>query len=145
MYVRPTSKKQRRSKLRKMGAVKFWDVWKFGKSGGGEVIIKMSLSAWFVWVVDFIHWPGRGGSVVVIALWRHRMETFSALLALCAGNSPVTGKIPLTKASDAELWCFLWSAPEQTVEQTIEPLMVGWLETPSRSLWRHCNGKGAIF
>ena len=24
--------------------------------------------------------------------------------------------IPLTKASDAELWCFLWSAPEQTVE-----------------------------
>ena len=24
--------------------------------------------------------------------------------------------IPLTRASDAELWCFLWSAPEQTVE-----------------------------
>ena len=24
--------------------------------------------------------------------------------------------IPLTKASDAELWCFLWSAPYQTVE-----------------------------
>ena len=24
--------------------------------------------------------------------------------------------IPLTKASDAELWCFLWSAPEQAVE-----------------------------
>ena len=24
--------------------------------------------------------------------------------------------IPRTKASDAELWCFLWSAPEYTVE-----------------------------
>ena len=24
--------------------------------------------------------------------------------------------IPRTKASDAELWCFLWSAHEQTVE-----------------------------
>ena len=24
--------------------------------------------------------------------------------------------IPLTKASDAELWGFLWSAPESTVE-----------------------------
>ena len=24
--------------------------------------------------------------------------------------------IPLTKASDAELWCFLWSAPEWTAE-----------------------------
>ena len=34
--------------------------------------------------------------------WRHQMETFSALLALCEGNPPVT---------DAELWCFLWSAP----------------------------------
>ena len=26
----------------------------------------------------------------------------------------------ITKASDTELWCFLWSAPEQTFEQTIE-------------------------
>ena len=41
--------------------------------------------------------------------WRHQMETFSALLALCVGNSPVTGKFPLTKASDAEPWCFLGS------------------------------------
>ena len=29
-----------------------------------------------------------------------------------------------TKASDAELWCFLWSTPEQTVEQTIETPVV---------------------
>ena len=36
--------------------------------------------------------------------------------------------IPPTKASDAELWCFLWFAPEQTE-----------FETSSRSLWRHCN------
>ena len=33
--------------------------------------------------------------------------------------------IPLTKASDAEFWCFLWSAPEQTVERTIE-IQVIW-------------------
>ena len=26
--------------------------------------------------------------------WRHQMETFSALLALCAENSPVTGEFP---------------------------------------------------
>ena len=26
--------------------------------------------------------------------WRHQMETFSALLAHCAGNSPVTGEFP---------------------------------------------------
>ena len=27
----------------------------------------------------------------ISAWWRHQMETFSALLALCAGNSPATG------------------------------------------------------
>ena len=26
--------------------------------------------------------------------WRHQMETFSAVLALCAGNSPLTGEFP---------------------------------------------------
>ena len=26
--------------------------------------------------------------------WRHQMETFSALLAICAGNSPVPGELP---------------------------------------------------
>ena len=40
--------------------------------------------------------------------------------------------IPLTMVSDAELWCFLWSAPNQTARRR-------WFETPSRSLWRHCN------
>ena len=29
-----------------------------------------------------------------IPWWRHQMETFSALLAICAGNSPVPGKFP---------------------------------------------------
>ena len=32
--------------------------------------------------------------------------------------------IPLTKASDAELWCFLGSTPEQTIEQTIEASVI---------------------
>ena len=27
---------------------------------------------------------------------------------------------PITKASDGELWCFVWSTPKHTVEQTIE-------------------------
>ena len=37
-------------------------------------------------------------SVYVVAMksswWRHQMETFSALLAFCAGNSPVPGEFP---------------------------------------------------
>ena len=39
-----------------------------------------------------------------IAWWRHQMETFSALLAICAGNSPVTGEFhaqrPVTRSFD---------------------------------------------
>ena len=31
---------------------------------------------------------------MLIALWRHQMKTFSALVALCAGNTPVTGEVP---------------------------------------------------
>ena len=46
-----------------------------------------------------------------------------ALLAFCDGEFTGDRWIPLTKASDAELWCFLWSAPEQTVEQIIETPM----------------------
>ena len=54
-----------------------------------------------------------------ITWWRHQMETFSALLVFCAGNSPVTGEFP---AQRPEAWnlCFLWCVPEATVEQTME-------------------------
>ena len=50
--------------------------------------------------------------------WRHQLEAFCALLALCTGNSMVTGDFhsqsPVTRSFD-----FL-STPEQTVEYTIE-------------------------
>ena len=35
-----------------------------------------------------------GWLLLVFALWRHQMETFSALLAICAGNWPVPGEFP---------------------------------------------------
>ena len=48
--------------------------------------------------------------------------------------------IPLTKVSDVELWCFLWSAPERLSKQS----WGWWFETPSGSLWRHRNGTSSI-
>ena len=48
--------------------------------------------------------------------WRRHFRVTGPLW----GESTHHRWIPLTKASDAELWCFLWSAPEQTVEQIIE-------------------------
>ena len=60
------------------------------------------------------------------------METFCALLAFCEGIHLL---IPLTKMIDAELWCVLSSAPEQTVGQSVETQVI-WDAT---ALWRHCN------
>ena len=34
------------------------------------------------------------GESGLLPWWRHQMETFSALLTICAGNSPVTGEFP---------------------------------------------------
>ena len=46
------------------------------------------------------------------------METFSALLAFCVGNSSVTGKFP---AQRPVTWSFdFLFAPKATVEQTVE-------------------------
>ena len=51
---------------------------------------------------------------------RHQMETFSTLLALCEGNSPVTARFSSQRPVTRRLY-FL-CAPEQTVEQTMETL-----------------------
>ena len=44
--------------------------------------------------------------------------------------------IPRTKASEAELWCVLWSASNKRLNKQS---WGWWFETPSWSLWRHCN------
>ena len=47
---------------------------------------------------------GRSNEITYNAWWRHQMETFSALLAICAGNSPVSGEFlaqrPVTQSFD---------------------------------------------
>ena len=47
-----------------------------------------------------------------LARWRHQMETFSALLTLCVGNSPVTGEFPSQRPVTQSFGILLWSAPE---------------------------------
>ena len=39
-------------------------------------------------------WLPSTGVRKILTWWRHQMETFSALLALCEVNSPVTGEFP---------------------------------------------------
>ena len=59
------------------------------------------------WISNFM--PHFLIDVIICPWWPHQRETFSALLAICAG---IHRWIPRRKASDAELWYFLWSAPE---------------------------------
>ena len=72
----------------------------------------------------------------IYSWWRHQMETFSALLVICAGNSPVTCKIPaqkpVTRSFDV---FFVLHLNKRLTKQSSGR----WFETPSSPLWRHCN------
>ena len=88
-----------------------------------------------------------------------KMEAWSALVSAVVGvtvfgsvGSPPAPHQPpptptghrwilLTKASDAELWYLLWSAPEQTVDQTIET-PVSW--DAITLIWRHRNVRWSV-
>ena len=68
--------------------------------------------------------------------WRHRIETFSALLALCAGNSLVTGEFPSQRPVTRSFNVFF---DLRLNKRLSEQPRCRWSETPSRSFWRHCN------
>ena len=69
----------------------------------------------------------------VQAEWRHQMETFSALLALCMGNSPVTGEFPEQRPVTQSFDVFF---DLHLNKQLSNPSRHRWFETPSRPLWR---------
>ena len=69
--------------------------------------------------------------------WRHQLETFSALLALCEGNPPVTGGFlsqrPVTQHS------FDIFFDVRLNKRSNKQSRCWWFETPWRSLCSHCN------
>ena len=70
------------------------------------------------------------------ARWRHQMETFSALLAICAGNSTVPGEFPTQRPVTQSFDVFL----DLRLNKRLSKQWWGWwFETPSCPLWRHCN------
>ena len=68
--------------------------------------------------------------------WRHQMETFSALLALCAGNSPVPGEFPAQRPVTRSFDIFFDQRPNKRLSKQS---WGWWFETLSWWLWRHCN------
>ena len=73
---------------------------------------------------------------IVKTSWWHKMEMLSALLAICEGNPLLTSGLLSQRASNADLWCFLFRMPEQCVAQTVE-LLVIW--DAMMLIWHPCN------
>ena len=60
----------------------------------------------------------------------------SALLAVCARNSPVTGEFPAQRPVTQSFGVFF----DLRLNKRLSKQWRGWwFETPSRPLWRHCN------
>ena len=70
------------------------------------------------------------------AWWRHQTDTFSALLVICAGNSPVNGEFPAQKPVRRSFAVFL---DLRLNKRLSKQWWSWWFETPLRSLLRHCN------
>ena len=72
----------------------------------------------------------------IMTWWRHQMETFSALPAICSGNSPVTGEFPTQRPVTRSIDVFFHL---RLNKQMSEQSWGWWFETLSRPRWRHCN------
>ena len=73
--------------------------------------------------------------------WRHRMETFSALLVLCTGNSPVTGEFPAKRPVTR---CFVVSFDLRLNKRLSKQSWGWWFEKSSSPLWRHRNDTKSV-
>ena len=64
------------------------------------------------------------------------METFSALLAICAGISPAPGEFPTQRPVTRSIDVFFDLRPNKRLSKQTRGW---WFETLSCSLWRHCS------
>ena len=76
-----------------------------------------------------------------ITWWCHQTEAFSTLLAICAGNSPVTDEFPSQRPVTRSFDVFLWSPLNK---QLSIQSWGWWFDTPYHPLWRHCNDNFSV-
>ena len=97
------------------------------------------ISPCIVWTIYFI-WSSNplvpGACIFQETWWRHQMETFSALLAICAGNSPVPGEFPTQRPVTRSFDVYFDLRPNKRLSKQS---WGWWFETLSCSLWRHRN------
>ena len=64
------------------------------------------------------------------------MEIYSALLVICAGNSPVFGEYPAQRPVTRSFDVFF---DLRLIEKVSKQSRGWWFKKPSHQLWRHCN------
>ena len=78
---------------------------------------------------------GYGTFIEFLTWWRHQMETFSALLALCGGNPPVTMRFPPQRPVKRYFDVFF----DLRLNKRLSKLSrCRWFEALSLLLWRLC-------
>ena len=90
----------------------------------------------YCWMLLSLYPPGYHIHDATSEWWCHQMETFSALLALCAGNSPVTSEFPAQRPVTRSFDVFF----DLRLNKRLSKQSLGWWSaTISRTLWRHRN------
>ena len=104
-----------------------------------KMIQTSSVCLWVFW-----HYKsGRGvcqsktkGMHYKLSWWRHQMETFSTLLAICAWNSPVPSEFPTQRPVT---WSFDVSFDLRRDKCLSKQSWGWWFERLARPLWSQCN------
>ena len=119
-----------------------------GENDSGIACIVSSVLCTYVYslcpmqTITYLEWNECSKSILAswyshkMSWWRQQMETFSALLAICAGNSPVPSEFltqrPVTRSFGV---CFDLLLNNRLSKQSWS----WWFETLSCPLWRQCN------
>ena len=91
--------------------------------------LRIFRSSFYLWVLPKC-------PILFSSWWHHQREIFSALLAICAGNSPVTGEFPAQRPVTRSFDVFF----DLHLNKQLSKQWWGWwFEMPPCPLWRHCN------
>ena len=116
--------------------------WRPSCPGGGDElwyareIMQFCAYAWIHMAIFEVICAINTAALITCTWWCHPIETFCVLLAICAGNSLITGEFhtqrPVMRSFDV---FFDLRRNKRSSKQS----WGWWFETPSRPLWRHCN------
>ena len=125
----------------RLDKITFWNYVPYGHS--------VQMAAPFVWLTQVTRseaendkhtnkdkvWYSNGQKTAIGLWWRHQMETFSALLAPGAGNSPVSGEFPAQRPVTRSFDVFF----DLHLNKRWNKQSWGWwFETILSPFWRHC-------